>query len=143
MVERALLAADMACQPVTTLDLDEAARVIAEAACDIALVDVFMYDRASGFEVVRRLRSEGSTVSLPILITSGAAKEVARRVEFLQEHACEVLLKPFEPDQLIERVRSMLRTPCAGDLASISPMAESAPGDVALRLHQREGWLLR
>ena len=112
MVERVLKSESIGIYPVTTLDLEEAARVIGESGCHLALIDIFMYGNAAGFDLISRLRADPATASLPILVTSGAQREVARRVEFLQENHCELLLKPFTPDELIRSVRK-LRAPAA------------------------------
>jgi len=44
---------------------------------------------------------------LPIIVASGARREIGRRVEFLQAHRCTVLLKPFGADELIAKVHSI------------------------------------
>jgi DNA-binding response OmpR family regulator len=113
MVERVLSTDEIGVEPVTTLDLEEAARVIAGARCDAALIDIYMYGDAAGFELIDRLRAERTTASLPILVTSGARREIGKRVEFLQERACDVLLKPFEPEELLGRVRALAQAPAA------------------------------
>lgn len=111
MVERVLRDEGVGIIPVTTPDLDEAVAVIESQRCDLAMVDVFMYDNAAGFEVVERLRSHAATAHLPLLVTSGAHREVARRVEFLREHRCGLLLKPFTPDDLVSTIREYLAGP--------------------------------
>lgn len=111
MVERVLREENIAVHPVTTLDLDEAVAVVAAERCDLALVDVFMYDNAAGFDLVERLRACPATSRLPLVVSSGARREVARRIEFLREHQCALLLKPFTPDELIATVRQHLAAP--------------------------------
>jgi DNA-binding response OmpR family regulator len=106
MVERVLNMEDIGVQPITTIDLDEAERVVAETGCFAALVDIMMYDNASGFDLVERLRRNPATQAMPLIITSGAKRELARRVDFLREHHCAVLLKPFAPEQLVAQVRA-------------------------------------
>lgn len=113
MVERVLREENIAVFPVTTLDLDEAVAVVAAERCDLAMVDVFMYDNAAGFDLVERLRANPATSRLPLIVSSGAHREVARRVDFLHEHDCGLLLKPFTPDDLIDAVRHQLATASA------------------------------
>lgn len=111
MVERVLAEHQIGVFGVTTLDLDEATRVIRESGCGIALVDVFMYGSAAGFDVIERLRQNSETSGLRVIVTSGARRELGKRVGFLQQHDCDVLVKPFEPDELIARVVPMQTAP--------------------------------
>lgn len=104
MVERALKAEGIPVQAVTTPDVDEAAAIVARSGCRAALVDVYMYGETLGFTLIERLRGEPSTASVPLIVTSGARREIGRRVEFLQAQGCGVLLKPFALDELLTRV---------------------------------------
>jgi DNA-binding response OmpR family regulator len=106
MVERVLFGERTDVVPITTLDPEEAVEIIATGDFSLALIDVMMYGHAAGFDLVERLRAHDATASMPIVITSGAQREIGRRVDFLQEHNCSVLLKPFEPEELVSRVRS-------------------------------------
>jgi CheY-like chemotaxis protein len=127
MVERILKGEDTPIQPVTTPDLDEAVRVVAQTGCKAALVDIFMYGEAAGFEIVERLRAHPETRHLPLIVTSGAYQEIARRVPFLQQYHCLVLPKPFEIDSLLMRLRE------ASDpttFADNSPDGEPSTDDV-------------
>jgi len=105
MVERILKTDGLAIQPVTTPDLDEAVRVVAMTDCRAALVDIYMYGEAAGFELIERLRAQPVTAELPLIVTSGAYREIAKRVPFLQHHGCSILPKPFEVDALISQIR--------------------------------------
>jgi DNA-binding response OmpR family regulator len=137
MVERVLAEASVTVSPVTTPDPEDASAVVAQLAPDLALVDVFFYGHAAGFELIERIRSDARTADLPLLVTSGARREVARHVEFLQRQRCGVLLKPFDPDDLLARL---------DDIGSAGPA--SAPGAAPLREGTlpsplRFGWLHR
>lgn len=123
MVERVLAQEGIETQPVTTLDLDEAVRVIGESNVDVAMVDIYMYDNAAGFSAIEKLRGDARTARLPLLVTSGARREIGKRVQFLQERGCDVLLKPFPPEELVAHVRAAL-TPAA---AMPAPRPAGAP----------------
>lgn len=71
---------------------------------DLILVDVILPD-LSGTEVVRRLRA-GSTVPI-IMVTS--KRQVTDRVIGLDAGADDFVPKPFEPAELLARVRAHLR----------------------------------
>jgi DNA-binding NarL/FixJ family response regulator len=61
----------------------------------------------SGYEVCRRLRDEGS--ASPILFISGERTDALDRVAGLLLGADDYLVKPFSADELLARVRSLLR----------------------------------
>ena len=112
LVERVLGTEGIAVLPVTTLALDEAVTVIGSSHCDVALVDIYMYGDAAGFKLIEMLRADPATAHLPIVVTSGARREIGKRVDFLRRHRCEVLLKPFGVEELIALVtRATAATP--------------------------------
>jgi DNA-binding response OmpR family regulator len=72
---------------------------------DLVLLDV-MLPEMSGFEVARRARAVGNYV--PILILT-AKDESADRIRGIEEGADDYLTKPFTLDELLARVRGLLR----------------------------------
>jgi len=105
MVERMLRTQRIAIQPVTTPDLDDAVSVVAASDCRAALVDIYIYGSAAGFSLIERLRREPATRGLPLIVSTGAYRDVARQIPFLQHHHCSVLPKPFTMDELFARLR--------------------------------------
>lgn len=61
----------------------------------------------SGYEVCRRLK-EDSSRSVPVVFVSGARVEAADRVAGLLVGADDYLTKPFDPGELVARVRRLL-----------------------------------
>jgi DNA-binding response OmpR family regulator len=102
--------------------------------------------RLDGVEVCRRLRTAGD---VPILILT-ARDAVEARVEGLDSGADDYLVKPFERDELLARVRALLRRRpprgsaflVAGDLRLNPAMREAFRGDRSLDLTAREFELL-
>lgn len=78
----------------------------AETAEYDGLVLDIMMPGMDGLEVLRQLRSNG--VSTPALFLS-AKSEVEQRVEGLDAGADDYLAKPFSTNELLARVRAMLR----------------------------------
>jgi two-component system, OmpR family, alkaline phosphatase synthesis response regulator PhoP len=72
---------------------------------DLVILDL-MLPGASGFEVLRRARASGHFV--PVLILT-AKDEIVDRVRGLEEGADDYLGKPFRLDELLARVRGLLR----------------------------------
>src|SRR5215813_4090396 len=61
-----------------------------------------------GLQVCREIRAAGKTV--PILVLSGIL-ESATKVAFLDAGADDYLSKPFSIDELLARIRALLRRP--------------------------------
>ncbi len=77
---------------------------------DIVLLDVMM-PGMNGFEVLRRLRSESQ---IPVLMLT-AKTESQSRILGLNTGADDYLPKPFEPLELVARIRAILRRTRASD----------------------------
>src|SRR3954471_7747802 len=81
---------------------------------DAAVVDVMM-PGLDGLDVCRRLRARGNAT--PILLLT-ARRDVSDRVAGLDAGADDYLSKPFAIDELLARLRALLRrTPAAERLA--------------------------
>ena len=72
--------------------------------CDLVILDIMMPD-LDGFQVLRKIR-ESSNV--PVIMLSAKGK-VADRVVGLELGADDYLAKPFEPQELLARIQSILR----------------------------------
>ncbi len=73
---------------------------------NLVILDVMLPDGLDGIEVCRRLRSAGD--EFPILMLT-ARDEVADRVAGLDAGADDYLVKPFAFEELLARVRALLR----------------------------------
>jgi DNA-binding response OmpR family regulator len=94
---------------------------------DLILLDV-MLPRKDGFQVLRELRAAG--VSSRVLLLT-ARDAVADRVRGLDLGADDYLVKPFAFDELLARVRALLRRDAASDPVSLRA------GDLVVDLKQR------
>lgn len=83
----------------------EALEAIRRQPVDLLVLDLMM-PSVDGLTVCRVLRSEGSTV--PILMLT-ARTETSDRVAGLDAGADDYLAKPFDPAELLARVRALLR----------------------------------
>ncbi|MGW2932663.1 response regulator transcription factor [Streptomyces sp. NPDC001156] len=83
----------------------EALSVIRDAPPDVLVLDVSM-PGMSGIEVCARLRDEGQ--DLPVLMLS-ALDETADRIAGLQAGGDDYLVKPFALQELVLRLRALLR----------------------------------
>jgi DNA-binding response OmpR family regulator len=81
-----------------------ALQLVDSAHPDLVILDVMM-PQMDGFEVCRRLRQ---TMDVPILMLS-AKGETTDKVSGLELGADDYLPKPFEPSELLARVKAILR----------------------------------
>ncbi|HEU4597291.1 MAG TPA: response regulator transcription factor [Pyrinomonadaceae bacterium] len=72
---------------------------------DLIVLDV-MLPRKNGFEVCRELRASGSAIPVLMLTARDAVED---RVEGLDSGADDYLPKPFDFEELLARVRALLR----------------------------------
>lgn len=72
---------------------------------DAIILDVMM-PKMDGIEVLRRLRADGNKTPI-MMLTAKAQKD--DRITGFDSGADDYLPKPFEPDELISRVRAILR----------------------------------
>lgn len=75
------------------------------APCSLIILDIGLPDR-SGFDVLQQLRQRG--LKTPVLILT-ARDGVEDRVKGLDLGGDDYLLKPFDPQELLARVRALLR----------------------------------
>lgn len=109
---------------------------------DAIILDVMM-PRLDGVEVLRRLRAE--QIRTPVMMLTAKAQKDDRITGF-NAGADDYLPKPFEPDELICRVRAMLRRagdykPTAltyADLTLDAATGRLSCGEQAVRLSGRE-----
>jgi two-component system, OmpR family, response regulator len=90
---------------VTAVSGAEALRAVQASRPDLVLLDVMLPD-GDGFEVVRRMRSSGPDV--PVIFVT-ARDGVRERVAGLALGADDYVTKPFSLDEVLERIRAVLR----------------------------------
>jgi len=86
---------------------DEALAYARANAVDLVLLDV-MLPGLSGIEVCRALRADRATAAVPIIMLTARAEE-ADRVAGLETGADDYVSKPFSPNELIARIRALMR----------------------------------
>jgi DNA-binding response OmpR family regulator len=74
---------------------------------DLVVLDV-MLPHMDGLEVCRLLRAGSGTAAIPIIMLTARAEE-SERIVGLEIGADDYLAKPFSPNELVARVRALLR----------------------------------
>lgn len=109
---------------LTTVDNGEdAVRLAGEISPDLVVVDVTLPDR-DGFDVASTLRGLEATRSCPILILAGSLPPFDEE-RFRKCGADAVLFKPFESQELIDKVEALLR---GGEVPAEAPAEGAAAG---------------
>jgi len=85
---------------------EEAYLTALELLPDLILLDVRM-PRMTGYEACRELKANAATAAIPVVFLSAKGQESEVQTG-LDAGAEEYILKPFSPDQLMERVRVIL-----------------------------------
>jgi two component transcriptional regulator, winged helix family len=75
---------------------------------DLALMDI-MLPYHDGLELIERLRAQPGRETLPVLMLTAKAREVDV-VRALELGADDYVTKPFQPEELLARIRRLLRT---------------------------------
>lgn len=73
---------------------------------DLYIIDIFLWDW-DWFEIIKYLR-ETKMLDTPIIITS-SYNDTERKIYWLDIWADDYLSKPFSPEELLARIRSLLR----------------------------------
>ncbi len=85
----------------------EALQAVRDEQPALVVLDL-MLPELSGFQVLERLRADRAFADLPVLMLT-ARREEPDRVQGLSLGADDYLVKPFSPQELVLRVRNILR----------------------------------
>jgi two-component system alkaline phosphatase synthesis response regulator PhoP len=94
---------------------DEAMRFIRHERPDLVILDLMLPER-DGWEITRQMRADGSLALTPVLMLT-ARVEDTDKIRGLELGADDYLTKPFNPLEVVARVRAILRR-ATGDLAA-------------------------
>jgi adenylate cyclase len=91
---------------VSATDGQAALELAASAEPDLVLLDVMM-PQLDGYAVCRRLREQEDTAVLPVIMLT--ASEGSEKTKAIEAGADDFIPKPFNPHELLTRIRSLLR----------------------------------
>src|SRR5271157_6280162 len=117
-------------------DGEEALRKVSANSPDLLILDVLMPKR-DGREVLRHLRADGNWTPVILLTQVGDSVE---RAMALEEGADDYLNKPFDPHELVARVRAVLRRARPGQ-PPLAAATRLACGSLTLDRTSHRIWL--
>jgi Nif-specific regulatory protein len=112
---------------------EEAVVVMRDQGADMVISDVNM-PGMDGHALLAHLRQNYPAVPVALITAFG---QVEKAVEAIRSGAADYLMKPFEPDQLVDLVRSHVGTGGKALAGRDEPVAESAGSRQLLQLAQR------
>jgi two-component system phosphate regulon response regulator PhoB len=94
-------------QTVHAESVERAITLVDQAMPDLALID-WMLPGASGVELVKKLRGNKRTKTIPIIMLTAKSEE-ADKLMGLETGADDYVTKPFSPKELVARIKAVLR----------------------------------
>ncbi|MBN1596135.1 response regulator [candidate division FCPU426 bacterium] len=91
-------------------DGETALQLTITEAPDLIILDL-MLPKINGFEVCQRLKADKSTADIPVILLS-AKGETESKVHGIKIGADDYITKPFSPQELVARVKMILRRVC-------------------------------
>lgn len=110
----------------------ELKRLAQQAMPDLVLLDLHLNEPEDGFALARWLRSRSARVGIIMLTVAG---DTIDRVVGLESGADDYIAKPFEPRELVARVKALLRR-ATDDVAPVR-LSEVRVGTAMLDLTRR------
>ena len=101
---------------------------------DLVLMDLGLPD-GDGLDVCRRLREEERFRWLPVIILTGRST-VVDKITGLEVGADDYLTKPFDPGELVARVRAVLRRKQA-----LGPVTDYEQNGLKISADRRQVWI--
>ena len=90
---------------ISATDGARALELVTSAKPDLVMLDVVM-PQPDGYAVCRGIREREDTAMLPVIMITASTSE---RTEAIRAGADDLIAKPFDQDELLARVRSLLR----------------------------------
>ncbi len=93
-------------ETAAAFDGEEALQAIGKESPDLLILDVMM-PKMDGYEVLRRLKQDEEYRNIPVILLT-AKKDIPDKLKGLDIGADDYITKPFNPQELLARVKSLL-----------------------------------
>lgn len=84
---------------------------VTKVAPDLVILDLMVGGEALGWQLAQKMRMSPDTAKIPIIICTGATKEVREQEGWLAAQSIKIVLKPFSLEDLELAVNKVLRLP--------------------------------
>jgi len=112
---------------ITASDGEEALALVREEHPDMVVLDVNM-PKLSGYEVCEKIRADGSTCLIPVMMLTSYSK-IKDRLTGIKLGADDYVEKPFEPFEIVARIEGLLKR--TRESLSANPLT-GLPGNVTI-----------
>lgn len=92
---------------------------------DLIISDNVFGEEKTGWQFIQRLKMNRETADIPIIVCSGAIKELKEMEGYLVSKNIGLLYKPFDVDELLNLVSLKLEHPDAASSAGTGNIGES------------------
>ncbi len=82
--------------------------MVKEVKPDLIISDHVFGEEKVGWQFLQRLKMDRETASIPVIVCSGAIRELREMEGYLVSKGIGVLYKPFDVDELLDLVRQKL-----------------------------------
>ena len=111
-------------QVIVAYDGETALHALRRESPDLVVLDLMLPDR-DGWDITRTVRSDPALAATPIIMVTARVEDTDKIVG-LELGADDYLTKPFNPRELVSRVRAVLRR-TSGQPAPVSAALEAGP----------------
>ncbi len=80
---------------------------------NLVVLDLWLQHRNEGWLLFERLCDDSVTTHIPVIICSGDMRSIDQRLPLLQADHWRVLAKPFDLEEMVTQVRTLLAAPGA------------------------------
>jgi CheY-like chemotaxis protein len=98
---------------------------------DLVIMDFIIGHEDSGWQLLQAAKMDRGTRDIPVIVCTGAVRQVTELSQHLDEMGVHVVIKPFDIDHLIEvigKTWASLDSPTPGlDTVSLDAKADAAP----------------
>lgn len=95
-------------KPIVAASMAEARKVVHQEHPSLILLDLWLDTPESGWDLLREIKADQETVSIPVIVVSGGGHLLGERAKWLEEQGARILVKPFDLDEFDRAVEESL-----------------------------------
>ena len=104
------LLSDEGYRVVLHIEGSSAYQLIKEEMPDLVILDIRIEHPEAGWVTLDLMQLDPVTTRIPVIVCSADVRQLREKANRLRELGCEILEKPFDLDDLLATVRSVLAT---------------------------------